>query len=173
MRVEDRIGCWPVLIRRFAPPRHLDTVQRHRSFLCRQLWFPTTQQKFRLVPPPIAKSSKAFIIPSCLFWHDSGDEEWHLALPRLLTPDGKLHMSKKDDAVVTRDRYRYCPHCANFSHFADKLIYCVICGTKMIEECPECREPIIYPTAKYCPACGKGLIVEKDPVVKAKNRFEG
>jgi hypothetical protein len=29
-----------------------------------------------------------------------------------------------------------------------------MCGAKMICECPECLEPILYPTAKHCPDCG-------------------
>jgi hypothetical protein len=80
----------------------------------------------------------------------------------------KISIAGKDNYVVTRARYRYCPHCANFCHFTEKLDYCILCGTRMIDECPECREPIIYPTAKFCPACGNGLM--KTTENEAQNR---
>ncbi|MGE5315909.1 MAG: hypothetical protein ACM3Q4_14545 [Acidobacteriota bacterium] len=55
---------------------------------------------------------------------------------------------------ITKDRYKLCPSCGNFSHFSEGLSYCIICGAKMLCECPECCEPILYPTAKHCPDCG-------------------
>jgi hypothetical protein len=38
------------------------------------------------------------------------------------------------------------------------------CGTEMIEECLQCLEPIIYPTAKSCPACGIALVAGDDTI---------
>jgi len=58
-------------------------------------------------------------------------------------------------AKVIKDRYRLCPKCGNFAHFSLEQFYCVVCGTKMIEECKRCKEPIIYPTSKFCPICGE------------------
>lgn len=55
---------------------------------------------------------------------------------------------------VIRDRYAICPCCDYFSHSAEHVAYCILCGAKMSIECAECLEPILYPTAKYCPSCG-------------------
>jgi hypothetical protein len=33
--------------------------------------------------------------------------------------------------------------------------YCGVCGEKLIDHCPRCHEPILYPTAKFCPLCGE------------------
>lgn len=33
----------------------------------------------------------------------------------------------------------------------------ILCGEKVINACPACNAPIIYPTAPYCHACGTGL----------------
>ncbi|MGA2667429.1 MAG: zinc ribbon domain-containing protein [Ignavibacteria bacterium] len=61
--------------------------------------------------------------------------------------------------------YKLCPSCGNFSINTGHDIFCIVCGEKLIEECPNCKEPIIYPTAKYCPVCGvnfsKKIIYER------------
>ena len=59
---------------------------------------------------------------------------------------------------VMKDRYRLCPECGNFSHVSLNHIYCTVCGTRLIDRCPGCEEPIIYPTAKFCPVCGEKLV---------------
>jgi len=66
------------------------------------------------------------------------------------------HLVGTHEIKVTRDRYKLCPSCGNYSHFAEGQTYCIICGAKMICECADCLEPIIYPTAKHCPSCGTG-----------------
>ncbi|MDL1894572.1 hypothetical protein FBQ87_17040 [Sphingobacteriales bacterium CHB3] len=66
--------------------------------------------------------------------------------------------ANKDRDVVVRSRYKLCPHCGNFSEFSAEHIFCIVCGVKLLEECKQCREPIIYPTARYCPACGTQLV---------------
>jgi hypothetical protein len=64
--------------------------------------------------------------------------------------------------TVLRERYRLCPNCGNFCHFDEEQKFCIRCGTKMIEECLQCLEPVIYPTAKFCPACGEVLVAGDD-----------
>jgi rRNA maturation endonuclease Nob1 len=59
---------------------------------------------------------------------------------------------------VKRDRYKLCPKCGNFSHFTEPQDFCMVCGTKFLTECFTCHEPIIYPTATFCPACGNRLV---------------
>ena len=51
------------------------------------------------------------------------------------------------------DRFKLCLNCGNFCH-EEEQIYCVVCGKKMIEKCPNCEAPIIYPTGKFCHKCG-------------------
>jgi hypothetical protein len=48
--------------------------------------------------------------------------------------------------------------CRNFLPYKEQDNYCYLCGTEMIEECPSCKEPIIYPTSAFCPVCGTILI---------------
>ncbi len=59
------------------------------------------------------------------------------------------------------DSYKLCPNCANFSHKNENHIYCSICGTKLIEECPICKIKIENPTAKYCVKCGSKLLLKE------------
>lgn len=72
-------------------------------------------------------------------------------MPRQRKTVNMSYLSEK----ILKDRYRLCPNCGNFAHFSLRQFYCIVCGTKMIEECPKCKEPIIYPTAKFCPICGE------------------
>jgi len=58
---------------------------------------------------------------------------------------------------VLKDCYKICPKCGNFTNYLDKHNYCHICGSVFIDECPECKEPIIYPNSKYCPMCGRNF----------------
>ncbi len=58
------------------------------------------------------------------------------------------------DKKIKKDFFLICPKCGNFAHFSLGQIYCVNCGTKMIDRCSKCGERIIYPTARYCPMCG-------------------
>jgi rRNA maturation endonuclease Nob1 len=59
---------------------------------------------------------------------------------------------------VKRDRYKLCSNCGNFSHISEPQEFCMVCGTKFLMECWKCHEPILYPTATYCPACGNRLV---------------
>ena len=52
------------------------------------------------------------------------------------------------------ERYKLCPSCGNFADFLSSEIYCILCGTRLLDACPECHAPIHYPTAKFCPLCG-------------------
>lgn len=70
----------------------------------------------------------------------------------------EFYKSSDQGTRVRRDRYKLCSNCSNFSHFTETQEYCVVCGTKFISECQRCREPILYPTATYCPACGGRLV---------------
>jgi hypothetical protein len=55
---------------------------------------------------------------------------------------------------ILKDRYKICPKCGNFTNYSDTNSYCHLCGTKYVSECTECKEPVIYPLSKFCPACG-------------------
>lgn len=59
---------------------------------------------------------------------------------------------------VEKDRYKLCPSCGYFVGFAEAQSFCMICGTKLVEACPDCLEPIIYPVVKFCPVCGKRIV---------------
>ncbi len=72
----------------------------------------------------------------------------------------KLSKSKVKKRI-TKDIYRLCPECGNFAHLSLGQIYCVNCGAKMIDRCFRCGEPIIYPTARFCPICGEGYLKDK------------
>lgn len=61
-----------------------------------------------------------------------------------------------------REQYKLCMQCGNFCHLTEGQAFCMLCGTKLIEKCPGCHEPIFYPTAKFCPACGKVLVILAD-----------
>lgn len=60
--------------------------------------------------------------------------------------------------TVERERFKLCPNCGNFVGFAEKDVFCIVCGSKYIDECPACREPILYPISRFCPACGGRLM---------------
>ncbi len=60
----------------------------------------------------------------------------------------------QDHAKNTDQSYRLCPSCGFYEEHASGKTYCSVCGMKLLEQCPECYEPIYYPTAKFCPACG-------------------
>ncbi len=74
---------------------------------------------------------------------------------------------------VTRDRYAICPSCAYFSHSTEHLTYCILCGTKMVCECSECLEPILYPTAKYCPSCGVSYLIPSEASGASADDYAG
>ena len=78
----------------------------------------------------------------------------HTSLQRAMA----LTNEDPNQGVVLKERYMLCPSCGNFAHYSQKQVFCIFCGEKLIEECPDCREPIIYPIAKFCPACGTGLV---------------
>jgi predicted RNA-binding Zn-ribbon protein involved in translation (DUF1610 family) len=65
------------------------------------------------------------------------------------------------EEIVRKERYKLCPSCGNFAHMAQRQEYCTVCGEKLIAECGNCREPIVYPTARFCPACGCALVKPK------------
>jgi len=67
-------------------------------------------------------------------------------------------LSTAATAKVPKDRYKLCPSCGNFARVEELQTFCMVCGNRMIHECPECHEPIIYPTARFCPVCGVMLV---------------
>ncbi len=61
-------------------------------------------------------------------------------------------------STVEKERYKLCPSCGYFVGFAEAQSFCMICGTRLVGACPDCREPILYPIARFCPVCGKRLV---------------
>ena len=57
-----------------------------------------------------------------------------------------------------QDYYRLCQKCANYSHMDMGHVYCIVCGSKLIDRCPQCANLIEYPTARYCPHCGEAVV---------------
>jgi len=62
---------------------------------------------------------------------------------------------------VSKERYKLCPSCGNFVGYQENDIFCMLCGERLADACPRCQEPIIYPIAKFCPACGEALVKPK------------
>ena len=73
-----------------------------------------------------------------------------------------ISQDTRDNTRVTHERYRLCGQCGNFSDVSEGHTFCILCGAKLMEECPRCKEPIIYPTARFCPACGERLVSEEN-----------
>ncbi len=65
-------------------------------------------------------------------------------------------------AKILKDRYKICPKCGNFTNYTDANGFCHLCGSLFISECPECKEPVIYPISKFCPVCGKEYCQDKE-----------
>ena len=63
-----------------------------------------------------------------------------------------------DGGFVVKERYKLCPSCGNFYHYSAAQTQCVVCREKLIDECLQCCEPIIYPRVKYCHVCGTMLV---------------
>ena len=61
---------------------------------------------------------------------------------------------------VLKQTYKLCSKCGNFINSELEEKYCYLCGTEYIDECPQCKEEIIYPLLKVCPICGYKLIKE-------------
>ena len=66
----------------------------------------------------------------------------------------KLSSQRIPEYKITRDTYTICQSCSYFSLSFEKHKFCILCGGKMTAECAECFEPILYPTARFCPSCG-------------------
>lgn len=66
----------------------------------------------------------------------------------------EINQTKK----VRKELYKICPSCGYFTSSSEKEKFCIACGEKLINKCPRCKEPIIYPILKFCPACGIKLI---------------
>jgi membrane protease subunit (stomatin/prohibitin family) len=60
--------------------------------------------------------------------------------------------------MVAKARYKLCPSCGNFVGYPEKDIFCTVCGVRFIVACSRCREPILSPFARFCPACGQALV---------------
>ncbi len=64
--------------------------------------------------------------------------------------------------MVAKARYKLCPSCGNFVGYPEKDTFCTVCGERFIVACPRCREPILYPIARFCPACGQAVVKARD-----------
>lgn len=64
----------------------------------------------------------------------------------------------RDRTRIVQERYRLCGQCGNYCGAAENLVYCTLCGGKLMDECPRCNEPILYPTGRFCPRCGMLLV---------------
>lgn len=62
---------------------------------------------------------------------------------------------------IKKEPYKICPNCHNFAPFETNETFCIVCGEKLLDKCPNCSEPIIYPTSTYCPVCGTMLLKQK------------
>jgi len=71
----------------------------------------------------------------------------------LITMQSKDKIEEKNS--LNKVGYRLCPKCGNFSHIEEEQNFCIACGEELIGECPNCRQAIIYPTAKFCFKCGR------------------
>ena len=58
-------------------------------------------------------------------------------------------------------RDKLCPACGNFVGYLEKDVFCMLCGERLTDACPQCHEPIIYPIARFCPSCGEPLVRSK------------
>ena len=66
--------------------------------------------------------------------------------------------------VVQREvpqQYHLCPSCGNFAASEERESYCMVCGATLISSCPGCHEPIIHPTARFCPRCGTQMVASR------------
>lgn len=55
---------------------------------------------------------------------------------------------------INENSYKLCPSCNYFCNTKELDQYCPLCGEKLYEECPECKNSIYYPYAVYCKFCG-------------------
>ncbi len=72
-----------------------------------------------------------------------------------LRDEGKTEIN--ESKKILKDHYKICPKCGNFTNYSVTNSFCHICGTMFISECPDCKEPVIYPISKFCPVCGTGF----------------
>jgi len=73
---------------------------------------------------------------------------------------------------VVRDRYKLCPSCGNYSPMSQDHAYCILCGDELIDECHRCHEPIIYPTGRFCPVCGEGLLASNERHLRHREHYQ-
>ncbi|MBI3586449.1 MAG: zinc ribbon domain-containing protein [Ignavibacteriales bacterium] len=50
--------------------------------------------------------------------------------------------------------YRICSNCNNVSLAKEEQRFCIWCGTRLAEECPQCSKPIIHSNGRFCYNCG-------------------
>ncbi len=70
----------------------------------------------------------------------------------------KAVVTEPTRSSVEKERYKLCPSCGYFVGYAEVQSYCMVCGTRLVEACPDCLEPILYPIARFCPVCGGRLV---------------
>lgn len=71
-------------------------------------------------------------------------------------------LQNTNPASIVNDRYQICPSCGSFIRYTERVSFCILCGTRLLNECPQCHEHIMFPTGRYCPACGTALVVGRD-----------
>jgi predicted amidophosphoribosyltransferase len=63
---------------------------------------------------------------------------------------------------VLSSRVQLCPSCGSFVQYAERVSFCILCGARLLNDCPQCHEHIVFPTGKFCPSCGAALVLGKD-----------
>ena len=120
-------------------PSGAEIFRRNCSCFQEELQFP-----FWIITPQICLfSSNRFWHASCDLWSDMNKSgTWRVTVGA-------------ENKERSGDLYKLCPRCGNFSHINEKQNFCQVCGELLIDKCPHCREPIYYPTARFCPVCGE------------------
>lgn len=54
----------------------------------------------------------------------------------------------------SKSLYKICPNCSFFCRIEEQDNYCLLCGSALIDKCPNCDTAIGYPYARYCKHCG-------------------
>ncbi|WP_370568087.1 double zinc ribbon domain-containing protein [Deinococcus enclensis] len=50
--------------------------------------------------------------------------------------------------------YSHCPGCRRVTPVQDGLVFCPLCGRRLMYACPVCGAPLHHPSPPGCRACG-------------------
>jgi len=75
---------------------------------------------------------------------------------------GRTGFPNSTPLSMTSSRYQLCPTCGSFGPYAKRVNFCIVCGSRLLDECPQCHKHIVFPTGKFCPACGEALVIGKE-----------